>query len=146
MNLASEWRLTLDPDGTPRVIVDFDDEISAELDQKLRNGCRVVPIIESAPFLQPDESHTYSFEITVYKYDALDKDGRASAMDGLVSRANWPRAPLRVEVNGYESVCYWEYETAFVTEFSTVYEIENNRPCHARKYSVVATGLTKTTL
>lgn len=144
MLVQSNWKLTLDPSGTPKVLLNFGDKIDEELSFPLKLGLEVVDLTDSpAPFLRPTKNNTVEISWTVYSDQATDKDSRVEVMNSLIAVMAYTRKPLRIEVSGH-SAGYWQFANAFIKEFEPRRHLNSPIARAAKIYSATCTGLTYT--
>ena len=151
MKVLSRWQLTFDPDGdTPKVLLAFGDLLDDELDWKLGRTVEVVPLAAAAaPFIRPAGNNVYALEFTVYKVSDTDELARKAVMDILRTTDDLGKAPLRLEIStesGPVTSYYYQFANAAVRDFGAKRDLDSSRPRHGRRYSILATKLTKTTV
>ena len=73
MPILSNWKLTFDPAGTPRVLLDFGQKMVQELRWPVRRGLEVVDIAEAAaPFLRVTGNAVVALSFEVFADEATD--------------------------------------------------------------------------
>lgn len=150
MKIASRWKLTFDPAGTPLVLVALGDLIDSELDWGLGRSIEVVPLAAAAaPFIRPATNNVYQLDFTVFKVESTDEAARRAVMDALRTTDDLVKKPLRVEIgteSGLETGYYYQFASAAVRSLNAFRDVDAPRPRWGRRFSIVATQLTKTTL
>lgn len=141
MNAASNWKITFDPDGVPRLLLAYGDEIDAELSWSLRKGLEVVNLVDSdAPFLRPSGNNVIAVAFRVYTDETVDKTGRQKVMESLIAIDPLGRKPLKIEVNGITDR-YWKATNSFITEHTPYRLMEGASARIVKSYSITATKL-----
>ena len=149
MKIASRWKLTFDPTGTPLVLLNLGEMIDAELEWKLSRAVEIVPLAAAAaPFIRPAGNNVYAVDFTVYRVNASDELGRRSLMDALGSTDDLGKKPLRVSLGneaGAISDYYYQFANAIVRGLDTFRTMEGARVRTAYRYAITATKLSKVT-
>lgn len=98
MKIASPWKLTWDPAGTPLVLVDFGQRIEDELRFPARQKVITREVIEGddSDFL-PRDLWAQTLELTVYKVHASDTAARAWCLTHTAAVAAVGRKDLQIE-------------------------------------------------
>lgn len=145
MNLASNWKLTFDPLGTPLVILNYADEIDAELHLPVTRGLEVVPLIGSAvPFLRPSGNSVYAIQLKIFTAAGSDAAARAAMLDSLIAIDALGRKPLKLEISGV-STYYYQFANAFITVHDPGREVDGMPNWLSKAYTLTAAGLSKIT-
>lgn len=142
MNILSTCKMTYDPSGVPRVLVDYGAEIPAmPIKPALRKGLEVVPLVEAlAPFLRPSGNASYAFRIDVFQDEVSDALAWQRVFESLLAVAPLGRKPLRIQVEGIADR-YWQFANSFITDHAPERVTNFYPPRLLKSYSVVATGL-----
>lgn len=150
MKTVSRWKLTHDPEGSPTVLIALGDLLDAELDWDLGRSIEVVPLAAAAaPFIRPATNNVYSLEFSVYKVESTDEAARRAVMDALRTTDDLVKKPLRLEIGteaGLETGYYYQFASAAVRSLRAWRDVDAPRPRWGRRFSIVATKLTKTNL
>lgn len=146
MNLTSTWKLTLDPAGTPVVLLDYDQELAEDLSWPFKRGSEVVTLEDnSAVFLRDRKAHVYTLGFTVFKDESTDAAARRGIMTGLIAAAAMTKKPLKVEALGVTDV-YWLFSSCLVTDHDPQSVVLFPLPRIQRAYRITATGLSQVTV
>lgn len=144
MLVQSKWKLTLDPAGTPKVLLNFGDKIDDELSFPTKLGLEVVDLTDSAvPFLRPNGNNVVEISWKVYSDVSTDVLSRADVLDSLIAVLAYTRKPLRIEIDGV-TTGYWQFANAFVTEFEPTRHLSSPAARAGKSYSATCVGLTYT--
>ena len=144
MLVQSKWKLTLDPAGTPKVLLNFGDKIDQELTFPLKLGLEVVDLVDSQdPFLRPSGNNKVEMSWTVYSDEDTDVESRVAVMNSLIAVMAYTRKPLRIEIDGFTDG-YWQFANAFVNEFEPSRHLQSPKARAAKIYNATCTGLTYT--
>lgn len=150
MKIASRWKLTHDPDGAGTVLLNYGDYLDAELDIGLERTVEVRPLAAAAaPFIRPAGNNVYVFEFTCYNVASSDSNARQAMMNTLMSTDDLGKKPLRLRIaneEGEEAPHYYQWGAAAVRGCSVVRDLDSSRPRWGRKYTIVATTLTRNNL
>ena len=151
MKVLSRWQLTFDPDGeSPKVLIAFGDLLDDELDWDLSRSIEVVPLAAAAaPFIRPAGNNAYALDFTVYKTSDTDEAARKAVMDVLRTTDDLGKKPLRLEIateSGPVTSYYNQFANAAIRQLKAKRDLDSSRPRHGRRYSIIATKLTKTTV
>lgn len=140
MKVSSNWKLTFDPAGVPRVLLNYGDQMEGELRFPLRKSLEVVSLAEAAaPFLRLGAEAVVSFSFTVYSTAASDLLARRECLESLVAIAPLVRKPLRVEIAGTGT--YWQFSNCAIAEHETGRELHGSLAKLIKTYQITATGL-----
>lgn len=98
MKIASPWKITWDPEGTPLVLVDYDQKIEDELRFPARQKVITREVIEGtdSDFLSRD-LWSQTLELTVYKTHASDAAARMWCLTHVAAAAAVGRKDLQIE-------------------------------------------------
>ena len=141
--IASLWKLTYDPAGTPRVLLAYTDFTDGELQWSLENGLDVVPLVDSAtPFLRITRNAVVTLSLSIYRDETLDIDARKQVMESLIAIPLLTKKPLRVEISGVVDR-YWQFANAAITSHTPSRYMDPVSPNWLAGYSITATGLTQ---
>lgn len=149
MKIASRWKLTLDPGGTPNVLLALGDWLDSELPWQLAESWSATPLVDAAaPFLRREGNDTYSLDFTVWRSSASDTLARYAIMEGLRTTPALAKKPLRVQLGdstGLVADYYWTFAAAGVRSYAPQRALDGATARYGTRYSILATGLTKTT-
>ena len=142
--IVSNWKLTLDPSGTPVVLVAVGQRMEAEIDPACDLPLEVVPLVDSLyPFLRLSGNAVISFTLRTYDTTAAtDAAARTALLDGLVAAQTMVRKPLRIEAAGVTSH-YWQFASAAVSRYVPRRHLPNPAAARSTEWSITATGLAK---
>jgi hypothetical protein len=116
MNIASNWKITFDPSGTPRVLLDTGDEMAAEIRWPLKKGMEMIDLVDSAnPFLRAKGNNSFSIRLEIYKDESDDATARRTIMESLIAVAALEKKPLKIEAAGVTDR-YWLAGACVITE------------------------------
>ena len=143
MKIASNWRVTFDPSGTPLVLLAYGDEIEGEPRWPLGRGLEVVPIVDgAAPFLRPTGNSSVNLRIDIYKPETTDALARAAVLDSLIAINLLGRKPLKIEVYGVTDR-YWLFANCYIPNFDPAIYLYNVPDSHIKTYQLVCTGFSR---
>lgn len=110
----SLWTLTLDPSGTPLVILTAGDALDDELRFSLAKGLEVVDLENSdSPFLRPRKNAVYQIEFERRIIAASDVAARAALLDWQITLEAYGKKSLKCAYTGEND--YWTFANAFIT-------------------------------
>jgi hypothetical protein len=139
----SFWKLTLDPSGTPLVILNIGDLLDNELKFTLQKGMEVINLEDSsAPFLRSRRNAVYQIEFERRILAASVEDARSEVLGWPISLSDYGKKPLKCEFSGEND--YWTFANAFITSATTHYKIGNRDPALMLNVSITAASLTRT--
>lgn len=140
--LSSNWRLTFDPAGAARVLLDYGDWLAGEVEWTLKKPLEVVNLPDSEePFLRHYGNATYEIRFELSSEASSDTLARAQVLDGLVAMMALGNKPLRVQIPG--AVNFWQFASCYVTAPTLSRDETGATPRALRSYAITATGLTK---
>ena len=143
MKIASNWRITFDPAGTPLVLLAYGDEIEGEPRWPLGRGLEIVPLVDSGwPFLRPSGNATVTLSLDIYKPAASDAAARAEVLDSLLAVHQLARAPLKIEVLGITDR-YWQFAKCCIPTFNPGYFLDGLPNQHVKNYQLTCTGFSR---
>lgn len=151
MNIASRWKITYDPAGSnPVVLVDNGQQIDAEIPWSVERPMEVVPLVDSAvPFIRPSGNASFRIDFTAFESRSTDYEARFESMAWLEYWQTLPKKPLKIQfataAGGVLSLPYFIFSSCFISSFQPSRIIENGSPILAKKYSIIAAGLTRVT-
>lgn len=139
----SLWTLTLDPSGTPLVILTAGDALDDELRFGVQKGLEVVDLENSdAPFLRPRKNAVYQIGFERRIIAASDIAARAALLDWQITLGTYAKKALKCQYTGEND--YWTFANAFITRAATWRKIEDPNPAYILSVEITAAGLTKT--
>ena len=145
MRIASNWKITFDPAGTPLVLLAVGDEIDSELRCPIKRGLDTVALVDSPiPFLRPTGNSQFAIKLNIYTYTSLDTSARAAMFDSLIAIDALGRKPLRIEISGIPTY-YYQFANAYVTDHDPGRDPDGVPAGVVKSYAIVATGLSKIT-
>lgn len=145
MRIASNWKITFDPAGTPLVLLAVGDEIDSELRCPIKRGLDTVALVDSPmPFLRPTGNSQFAIKLNIYTYTSLDTSARAAMFDSLIAIDTLGRKPLRIEISGITTYFY-QFANAYVTDHDPGRDPDGVPAGVVKSYAIVATGLSKIT-
>lgn len=150
MNIASRWKITYDPAGYNVVLVDNGQQIDAEIPWTVERPMEVVPLVDSAvPFIRPSGNASFRIDFTAFEVQGSDYNARFEAMAWLEYWQNLPKRPLKVQfgvaAGGVYGFPHFMFSSCLISSFQTTRIIESGKPILAKKYSIIAAGLTRVT-
>ena len=141
--IKSLWTLTLDPSGTPLVILAAGDALDGELRFGVQKGLEVVDLENSdAPFLRSRKNAVYQIGFERRIIAASDIAARAALLDWQVSLGSYGKKALKCQYTGEND--YWTFANAFITRAETWRKIADPNPAYVLSVEITAAGLTKT--
>lgn len=144
MPLLSNWKLTFDPAGTPRVLLDFGEKLAEEISFQGAKGLEVVDLTDAAsPFLRPSGNNVVTFSWELWRDAVSDAQARADALNGMMAIIALGRRPLRIQLSGFTGG-YWQFANACITEHSALRRLESPTPRYVQTFSATCTGLSYT--
>ncbi len=149
MNIASNWKLTYDPTGTPAVLLNYGDELLEEPELALRRGLEVVPIEGAVPLLRPTLADQYEASLGVIFKSSTDALARHDMLNAFTNRYDGTTViPLRLEVTGLTTARF-DWASAFIHSVSVRRHVDDSTDGSAAwllRISFTAVALTKTIL
>jgi len=143
MNVESYWRITHSPASSPKVLVDYGDELERELNWPMRLGLTVKDLIDSdEPFMNLTGNNVVTLSFTVFSDTSLDTLARRAVMESLLAVAAYPLRPLKVEISGITDR-YWLFAQAAVSAFDPLRFMEAPTARTAKTYSITASGFSQ---
>jgi len=140
--IASDWKLTLDPAGTPLVLLDYGEMLEAELEFSGRRGVTLTPLVRSAdPRMRDGKNLSVTFAFRVYRPADTWPLARAAAMATALAALEKTKAPLRIEAAGLGG--YTTYAECLVSDASGAIDEDEGR-WHITNYALVCTKRTVT--
>lgn len=113
--VTSKWKLTLDPDGTPIVLVAIGDKLEDEIDFGGSREAGVTPKVRSAaPHLHDGMNVVADIAFARYLDTATDAERRTAIMRDMLSALSLGKKPLKIEADGVWDK-YWQFAEALVT-------------------------------
>jgi hypothetical protein len=146
MNIISQWKFTINPAGTPVVILNYGDELLEEPTFTLRRGLEVIPIPEGVPVLRPTLADVYEFHLPIVNAAASDAEARRDMLLQFSDRYD-SQAPfvLRWEIKDLTDR-YSEFSSAFCHSPSIRRMVDNVEGGWLLTLPITAVGMTKTLL
>lgn len=143
--IASAWKLTYDPAGTPEVLLAYDQIISEELGLSLEKAVELVALVDgAAPFVRVGKNAVTSISGTIIsETPTTDAAARAAMLDALIAAQTATRKPLRVEIQGITAF-YWQFASATIKRHAPRRMLEMPSAAWSVQLDIVATGLFKT--
>jgi hypothetical protein len=144
MKIESNWRITFDPSGSARVLLEYGDMVDSELAWSLKKTLQVTQLDEaSEPFLRHAGNAVVNLAFRVYTDEPVDATGRRNILESLMAVTALVKKPLRVSVRGITEVTgtYWQFSNSYITEHSPLRDVESDGI--VRSYSITATGLVR---
>jgi hypothetical protein len=142
--IASNWKFTFDPAGTPRVLLDYGQKIMAEPAYTLDQTLEVVPLVDAAaPFLRLGKNAVVSFQLEIVTDLSTDALARAAVMASIIAAQTAARKPLRIEAYGVTAT-YWQFANAVIKQHVPRRHMEAPVARTITTWSITATGLTAT--
>jgi uncharacterized protein (DUF952 family) len=143
MMKASEWKLTLDPAGTPIVLLAVDDLITREIRWAAQREHGVIPLVRgAAPFLFEGLNVAINASFTkVVQTANSHAAGREELMVSLVAFSSRIKKPLKIEASGVTNK-YWQAAQCLVTAHEPELHPEGTGQWLA-SYSLVLSGLSQ---
>lgn len=143
MPVESKWKLTLDPYGTPKVLLNFGDRIEDEISFPAKLGLEVVELTDSAdPFLRPSGNNVVNLSWEVWQDEDTDANARQHVLNSLLAVLNYTRKPLRIEVYTITDR-YWEFANAFITEHEPRRRLASPKARAAKVFSAACVGFNR---
>jgi len=144
--LASNWKLTYDPAGTPVVLVDYGSFLAEELPFTLDKSVEVIGLIDAAaPFIRVGKNAVVTFTLEVILENTgadADADARKAVMRSLLAAQTATKKPLKIEAQGVTD-CYWLFANSTVKKHSPRRHLSGPAGCLAATHEITATGLTE---
>lgn len=147
--LTSNWKLTLDPSGTPLVLLAIGDLLAEEIRFPMAMGLEVVNLPGSAtPFLRQTGNVLVTMEFERFATPSnpvqqYDKYARRDTLDTLLTFQALTKKPLRLEVSGL-SDRYWQFSNAAVTYVDPARHLVSQKPRISQKIRITAAGFSRT--
>jgi hypothetical protein len=146
VNILSQWKFTLDPAGTPVVILDFDWELLEEPTFTLQRGLEIVPIPDGVPLLRPTKADVYNFVLPIVRVSESDAYARRDMINQFTDRYDdLGVVALRWEVDGLTDR-YYQFSSAFFHTPSVRRLPDNIDGSWLLSLPITAVGCTKTIL
>lgn len=143
--IYSFWKITHDPTGTPRDILNFLDPIEEELKLVPVQGVEVIELVDvDAAFLRRTPGSSYTLTFTRERTFATDLAARREMLDRVTQHLpNLTLKPIRLEIMD-DATRYYQFANAFVTITETRRKVESAKPRILETVSITGTGLTRT--
>jgi hypothetical protein len=149
MNVASNWKLTYDPTGTPAVILDFDMLMADEPEMSLRRGVEVIGIPYGAPFLRPTLNDVYEVGVSIVRTSSTDAFARRDMLNSFVDRYDQTtRVPMRLEARDLTDR-YYQWSAAYIHSASVkrlVNEGGDGEAAWLLRFAFTAVGMSRTAI
>lgn len=140
----SQWKLTFDPSGSPKVLVDFNQKLAGDLKFPQRNGLDVVPSPDSGwPLLLATGNSSVIIAVEVFADESTDKAARAALLNSLIATAGYGVKPLKIEVAGY-SDRYWTFASCGIAEYDAQRALSAPTARNLKGYKLTCAGLSYT--
>ena len=140
MPVISNWKLTLDPHGTPLVLLNIGDKIQDELSFPAKLGLEVVDLTDSEdPFLRPSGNNVVNISWEIWADEATDLLASQNVLNSLITVLKLGRKPLRIEIYGITDR-YWQFANAFITEHEPRRRLESPKARAAKVYAATCVG------
>ena len=140
--VTSNWKLTLDPAGTPIVLVAIGDRLAGEIEFGGERGFQLVPLVRSAaPFLRNGRNVSASISFGLYKSTTTDALARKELMQDMLTALALDKKPLKIEASGITDR-YWLFAEALVTSHRPQRDYGPNAARRLTTYQIIATTLT----
>jgi hypothetical protein len=142
--IISNWKLTLDPAGTPLVLVNYGDKLVDEISLGAERLATLTPLVRSAAPHMEDEQNV-SATITFDRYDDSDTDAnvRKALLQSLLTSLTLDKKPLKIEVQGITDR-YWTFAEALVSSYRPGRYVGSGKPRRLTGYQILAIGLSET--
>lgn len=142
--IRSTWKLTFDPSGSPKVLLNYGDLMDDEISPGLTKPAELVELADAvAPFIRIKLNRSYRLGFTIYQDKASDAAMRKAVFDSLIEVDSLGRKPLRVESNAGMGG-YFQFSNAFITEHEPRPSVESGGARLVRSFTILATGLSWT--
>lgn len=141
--ITSNWKLTLDPGGTPVVLVAIGDKLADEILFSSQRGSELTPMVRAAaPRLRDGKNVSATISVTRYDDSSTDADARKALMQALITALSTAPKELKIEVSGITDR-YWKFANALVTSYQPGKYIGSPKPRRITSFSITATTLTE---
>jgi len=141
--IYSNWKITLDPGGTPLVLVNYLDRLESEIDLSAQRPVSVIPLVNAAaPLLQDGKNVSVTLAFARYDDSDTDANARKALMQSILTALAAESKILKIEVSGITDR-YWQFASALVTAFRPVRYRDAPVARRLTSYQIVATGLTE---
>lgn len=144
MKIASEYKLTFDPAGLNKVLLDYDELVDRELQWPLRRALSVTAIAESDHvFLRPGGNGAYQIGFTVERTAATDALSRVAMINHLT---DWVESAgkgvLKVEIRGVADRSY-QFASSYITDFEVGRVVDSGAAEYEIRVGITATNWNK---
>lgn len=140
----SQWKLTFDPSGSPKVLLNYNQKLASDLKFPQRNGLDVVPSPDSAwPLLLATGNSSVIIAVELYADEATDKEARAAILDSLIATAAYGVKPLKIQVQGYTDR-FWTFASCGIAEYDTSRVVTAPTARNVKGYKLTCAGLSYT--
>jgi hypothetical protein len=141
--IISNWKLTLDPTGTPLVLVTYGDKLLDEIQFSASRGYQVIPLVRAAaPRIQDGKNVSYTLGISRYDQASTDADARKALMQAMITALTGTPKELKLEVSGITDR-YWKFAKALVTDYAPGKYVGASKPRRVTSLNIIATTLTE---
>ena len=141
--IISKWKLTLDPAGSPTVLVDVGDKLEDELSLGLTRLVSVTPLVRAAaPVLRNQKNAQTQISFAIYQDAATDAASRQDMLVGMLTAVSAEPKPLKIEVSGITDR-YWQFANAIVTGITPLRYISGKVPRRLTRYDITAVSLSQ---
>jgi hypothetical protein len=141
--IKSAWKITLDPAGTPAVVLAFGDRLEDEPAFESKRGHEVIEVIDSlTAFIRDKKAVTGSIRYTRFKDESTDAIARGAVITNLMSGLAKGKTTARIDIQG-DATRYFLAAQAIVTSTSPKMQLHPGSARHGQSYQLTFTGLSE---
>jgi hypothetical protein len=141
--IVSNWKLTLDPAGTPLVLINIGDKLEEELSIGLSRLIDVIPLVRgTAPLIRNRGNAVTQLSYAIYQDAASDAVSRQDLLTSLITSLSADPKPLKVEISTITDR-YWQFASAIISDVTPLRYIPAKNPRRLTRYSITATSLSQ---
>jgi hypothetical protein len=139
MPTISNWKLTFDPGGTPRVLLNYGDKLGDEFKFPFGRKVEEIDIADAAePMLRMMGRGARRIEFTVWADEVSDRIARVRMMESMLGIDGLEKKPLRIQIDG-QTDRYWQFANAAVVSHVPERILKSAAARWSQSYVIVAT-------
>lgn len=141
--VISNWKLTLDPDGTPVVLLAFGDKLAGEPEFGKSESALVEDLVRSdTPFLDTARNKVLAISYTRLLDSTTDALSRRAMMEELLAASPEDPKPLKLEISGVADR-FWLFSGCVLTELRPGRYLTSSRARRITSYNITAVGMSE---
>jgi hypothetical protein len=141
--VQSNWKLTLDPAGTPLVLVAVGDRLADEVAMDFQRLANLIPLVRSAaPLLKDGKNVSGTIGFSRYDDSDTDANARKAQIQSALAALTLGVKPLKLEASGITDR-YWQFASALVTTFRPAKYVGSPKARRLTSYQILVTTLSE---